>query len=189
MCLTPPGRYVSDTPRYLGNTWGVRRRRPKLVRSQKPEYLQTPRAGMGPTPRDISKIPGVSSVTGQNLSEAKSQGIGRHPAGMFLTPRDISKIPGVSGVTGRNLSEAKSQGICRHPRGYGPDTTFAPRALENFRVCLSGVRGYFGFWLLTSFGRWCRTPQVFLRYHGVSETYLSRGCQAHTTPKRKSETQ
>ena len=99
---------------------------------------------------------------------------------MFLTPPDISEIPGVSIVTGQNLSEAKSQHIRRHPRGYGPDTTFAPEIFKTFEVCLSGVRQYVGFWLLTSFGQWCRTPQVFSRYHGVSKTYPFRGCWPDT---------
>ena len=114
-----PPWYVFDTPRYLENTWGVQRHRPKLVRSQKPKYLQTPRAGMGPIPRDISKIPGVSSVTSRNLSEAKSQSICRHPgAGMGPTPRDISKIP--RGVGGHYEKQSCYRGVSLSETGVAP---------------------------------------------------------------------
>ena len=95
----PLKRYVSDTPRYLKNTWGVRHHRSKLVRSQKPKYLQTPL-------------------------------------------RHTRKF---SGALGANVVSAP----------------YPPR----------GVCRYFGFWLLTSFGRWRWTPQVFSRYRGVSGPY------------------
>ena len=142
----PQKRYGPDTPRYLGNTWGVRRHWPKLVRSQKPKYPQTPRAGMFLTPRDISKIPGVSGVTGQNLSEAKSQGIRgylkhiKFQDFVFLVQMWYWSIPWLLASDKFWPVTPDTPGISEISRGIGP-------------IPAQGVCGYFGFWLLTSFGR------------------------------------
>ena len=120
------------------------------------------------TPRDISKIPGVSGVTGQNLSEAKSQSICRHPR-YRATPRDISEIPGVSGVTGQNLSEAKSQSIGRHPRYRA-----TPRDISK----IPGVSGVTGRNLSEAKSQSIRRHpgRVWARYPAISRKYL--GCPA-----------